>query len=224
LMDEPFSAVDPVVREDLQTEMLRLQSELKKTIVFVTHDIDEAVKLGDHIAVFGPGGRLQQVAAPRDVLAAPATDFVAGFVGRDRGYRGLSFRAADEVPLHPVRTAVENELKALRLELGEWVLVVTDNGTPQGWIDVTGVEGLRSGRTLAQSTSAGGSLFSPGGDLRQALDAAISSPSGIGVAVDGEGAVIGGILGSEVVAKLADQRRREDEERNRVAFTEGFGS
>ncbi|ARE35269.1 MULTISPECIES: ABC transporter ATP-binding protein [Rhodococcus] len=224
LMDEPFSAVDPVVREDLQTEMLRLQSELKKTIVFVTHDIDEAVKLGDHIAVFGPGGRLQQVAAPRDVLAAPATDFVAGFVGRDRGYRGLSFRAADEVPLHPVRTAVENELKALRLELGEWVLVVTDNGTPQGWIDVTGVEGLRSGRTLAQSTSAGGSLFSPGGDLRQALDAAISSPSGIGVAVDGEGAVIGGILGSEVVAKLADQRRREDEERNRVAFTEGFGA
>ncbi len=88
-MDEPFSAVDPVVREDLQTEMLRLQSELKKTIVFVTHDIDEAVKLGDHIAVFGPGGRLQQVAAPRDVLAAPATDFVAGFVGRDRGYRGI---------------------------------------------------------------------------------------------------------------------------------------
>lgn len=115
-------------------------------------------------------------------------------------------------------------MKALRLELGEWVLVVTDNGTPQGWIDVTGVEGLRSGRTLAQSTSAGGSLFSPGGDLRQALDAAISSPSGIGVAVDGEGAVIGGILGSEVVAKLADQRRHEDEERNRVAFTEGFGS
>ena len=89
LMDEPFSAVDPVVREDLQTEMLRLQSELKKTIVFVTHDIDEAVKLGDHIAVFGPGGRLQQVAAPRDVLAAPATDFVAGFVGRRSRLSGI---------------------------------------------------------------------------------------------------------------------------------------
>ena len=107
--------------------------------------------------------------------------------------------------------------------MGEWVLVVTESGSPQGWIDVTGVEGIRAGHTLAQSTSAGGSLFGPGGDLRQALDAAISSPSGIGVAVDAEGAVIGGILGSEVVAKLAEQRRREDQERNRLAFTEGFG-
>lgn len=224
LMDEPFSAVDPVVREDLQTEMLRLQSELKKTIVFVTHDIDEAVKLGDHIAVFGPGGRLQQVAPPRDVLAAPATDFVAGFAGRDRGYRGLSFRAADDVPVHPVQTATEANVKYLRLELGEWVLVVTEAGSPRGWIDVTGVESLRSGLNLAQSTSAGGSLFTLGGDLRQALDAAISSPSGIGVAVDTDGAVAGGILGSEVVSKLAEQRQREDRERNRIAFSEGFGA
>ncbi|WP_156517291.1 ABC transporter ATP-binding protein, partial [Rhodococcus sp. EPR-279] len=73
LMDEPFSAVDPVVREELQIEMLRLQADLKKTIVFVTHDIDEAVRLGDRIAVFGPQGRLQQYDKPETVLASPAT-------------------------------------------------------------------------------------------------------------------------------------------------------
>lgn len=98
LMDEPFSAVDPNVRDDLQAEMQRLQAELNKTIVFVTHDIDEAVKLGDKVAVFGPGGVLQQYDEPERVLSNPASDFVAGFIGRDRGYRGLQFREAGEVP------------------------------------------------------------------------------------------------------------------------------
>src|SRR3954454_23996909 len=91
LMDEPFSAVDPVVREELQAEILRLQSDLRKTIVFVTHDIDEAVKLGDKVAVFGRGGALLQYAEPASLLSNPANDFVAGFVGADRGYRGLQF-------------------------------------------------------------------------------------------------------------------------------------
>ncbi|MFD4179564.1 ABC transporter ATP-binding protein [Rhodococcus sp. NPDC058514] len=218
LMDEPFSAVDPVVREDLQAEMQRLQAEMRKTIVFVTHDIDEAVRLGDRVAVFGPHGRLQQYADPQSVLASPATDFVAAFVGRDRGYRGLSFRPADEVPLHEIRTAVESELATLRLDQGEWVLVVTEKGSPRGWIDVTGVEGIRAGNSLAESTSAGGSLFVRGGDLRQALDAAISSPSGIGVAVDESGSVVGGVYGSEVIRKLADQRQAEDRARNRHYF------
>jgi osmoprotectant transport system ATP-binding protein len=218
LMDEPFSAVDPVVREDLQAEMQRLQAELSKTIVFVTHDIDEAVKLGDRIAVFGRGGRLQQYDAPQRVLAAPATDFVAEFVGRDRGYRGLSFRGAEDVALHDIRTSTEAGLGDLRLQQGEWVLVVTDAGAPRGWIDVTGVEALRAGRNLADSTSAGGSLFGMGADLRQALDSAISSPSGIGVAVNEAGAVIGGIDATEVIAQLAEQRKAEDQARNSKHF------
>ena len=95
LMDEPFSAVDPVVRAQLQDEFIRLQADLGKTIVFVTHDIDEAVKLGDRIAVFAVGGRLAQYAEPAEVLSRPADDFVADFVGRDRGYRALSFVAGD---------------------------------------------------------------------------------------------------------------------------------
>src|SRR5689334_16374281 len=91
LMDEPFSAVDPVVRDQLQVEFLRLQSELGKTIVFVTHDIDEAIKLGDQVAVLRVGGKLAQLATPAELLSRPVDAFVAGFVGRDRGYRALGF-------------------------------------------------------------------------------------------------------------------------------------
>ncbi|WP_330250096.1 ATP-binding cassette domain-containing protein [Nocardia sp. NBC_00565] len=222
LMDEPFSAVDPVVRAELQLEMQRLQAELHKTIVFVTHDIDEAITLGDKVAVFGRGGVLQQYDPPQHVLAQPATDFVADFVGRDRGYRGLSFRTADTVPLHEIRTATADEVTELRLELGDWVLIVDASDRPTGWIDVTGVESVRAGRALADSTVAGGSLFTPAGDLRQAMDAAISAPSGIGVAVDDSGAVRGGVLATEVLQILAAQRAAEDAERNRLAFEQGL--
>ena len=105
LMDEPFSAVDPVVRAQLQEEFIRLQDELGKTIVFVTHDIDEAIKLGDRIAVMAVGGRLAQYAPPSEVLTRPADDFVADFVGRDRGYRALSFAAAGHLPIYDEPTA-----------------------------------------------------------------------------------------------------------------------
>src|SRR6266576_5053850 len=99
LMDEPFSAVDPVVRNQLQDEFLRLQGELGKTIVFVTHDIDEAVKLGDQIAVMRVGGKLAQLASPVELLTRPADAFVASFVGRDRGYRALGFESAGILPV-----------------------------------------------------------------------------------------------------------------------------
>ncbi|MDH6675950.1 osmoprotectant transport system ATP-binding protein [Rhodococcus sp. LBL1] len=214
LMDEPFSAVDPVVRADLQAEMQRLQSELRKTVVFVTHDIDEAVRLGDRLAVFGPHGRLQQYDTPQTVLTSPATDFVADFVGRDRGYRGLSFRSADGLPLHEIRSVRESAITATSLDSGEWALIVSDDGRPHAWIDAAGIDATRAGRAVADASAAGGSLFTLGTDLRQALDAAISSPSGIGVAVDADGVVVGGIHAAEVVAALDEQRRAEDRVRN----------
>ncbi|APE36661.1 proline/glycine betaine ABC transporter ATP-binding protein [Nocardia mangyaensis] len=221
LMDEPFSAVDPVVRAELQVEMQRLQAQLHKTIVFVTHDIDEAITLGDKIAVFGRGGMLQQFDAPERVLAQPATDFVAGFVGRDRGYRGLSFRSAHDVALHDIRTVTAEQIAELRLDQGEWALIVDGDGKPGGWVDVTGVEAVRGGKPLGESVSAGGSLFAAGGDLRQALDAAISSPSGVGVAVDEDGVVRGGVLATEVLTRLAEQRAAEDTRRNQEFFDQG---
>ena len=105
LMDEPFGAVDPIVRERLQDELLRLQEQLARTILFVTHDIDEAIRLGDVVAVFQAGGILAQFDTPDAILSAPASEFVARFVGTDRGLKRLSLaRVADLAP-QPVVTA-----------------------------------------------------------------------------------------------------------------------
>ena len=95
LMDEPFGAVDPIVREELQSELQRLQRELRKTIVFVTHDIDEAFRIGDRVAILRPGGRIAQVGTPQEILADPTDDFVASFVGADRGARTLHVEHVD---------------------------------------------------------------------------------------------------------------------------------
>ena len=211
LMDEPFSAVDPVVREELQTEMLRLQSELHKTIVFVTHDIDEAVKLGDAVAVFGVGGALQQYDSPSRLLSNPANDFVAEFIGTDRGYRILQFFSASTIELQPVPTVTEDEINGLVLAHDEWRLVTRGDGTPFGWIDADGVERYADGSGLYDSVTAGGTLFHPDGTLRSALDAALSSPSGIGVAVDDSGAVVGGTAADDVIDALDTQRALDNQ-------------
>jgi osmoprotectant transport system ATP-binding protein len=89
LMDEPFGAVDPIVRSDLQQELIRLQRELDKTVVFVTHDIDEAFLLGDQVVILEKGARIAQLGSPAEILANPANDFVASFIGADRGKRSL---------------------------------------------------------------------------------------------------------------------------------------
>jgi osmoprotectant transport system ATP-binding protein len=99
LMDEPFGAIDPITRDRLQAEFLRLQSELRKTVVFVTHDVDEAVRLGDRIAILAEGGRLEQYAPPAELLAQPATPFVANFVGADRGLKRLGVLSIDRSDL-----------------------------------------------------------------------------------------------------------------------------
>ncbi|HSO91601.1 MAG TPA: ATP-binding cassette domain-containing protein [Arthrobacter sp.] len=197
LMDEPFSAVDPVVRDELQQELLRLQRDLAKTIVFVTHDIDEATVLGDKVAVFGLGGSLAQYATPEEILRAPANDFVASFVGRDRGFRHLAFSPSDGVTVHPAQTITPDELERPGDSSGEWQLVVDESLRPLGW----------SGPGKGAATVPGGSLFRKGDTLRRALDAALSSPSGLGVAVDADGRVAGVITAEEVLAVIASDRQ-----------------
>ncbi|UOX88658.1 ATP-binding cassette domain-containing protein [Amycolatopsis sp. FBCC-B4732] len=193
LMDEPFSAVDPIVREDLQNELLRLQSQLGKTIVFVTHDIDEAVRLGDKVAVMRVGGKLAQYGTPADVLRHPVDDFVASFVGRDRGYRGLSFLSAEGV-----------EVKEIELvEIGSpvpasdgWRLGVNTDKQPRGWLAPNStVDGSLSEEDLM----AGGSLWIHGTPIRGALDAALSSPASLGVVVDEDHRVLGGVVARQVL-------------------------
>ena len=204
LMDEPFSAVDPVVRHELQNEILRLQSELRKTIVFVTHDIDEALRLGVRVAVF-KGGSLQQYDEAARLLSRPANDFVSRFIGLGRGYRWLQLLGAAGLPLHDVQRITTEKLSEAEF-FGGWAVVVDDAGAPMGWIDPDGARRHRDGTALPDCMSGAGSLFRPRGNLSQALDAALSSPSGVGIAVDDDGRVIGGVLAADVLAAVESQR------------------
>ncbi|HWR48033.1 MAG TPA: ATP-binding cassette domain-containing protein, partial [Pseudonocardiaceae bacterium] len=209
LMDEPFSAVDPVVREDLQNQLLRLQDELGKTILFVTHDIDEAVRLGNNVAVLRAGGVLAQFAPPQQLLAEPADDFVAGFVGRNRGYRALSFVSSDDLPVHSLDTVrVAKTVQAAKNGAGSgWRLAVDADGRPRGWLAPADVDAAKVDAAQPDGAlRAGGSLHRRGDPMRTALDAALSSPSGLGVVVDGDGAAVGGVLAEDVLAQWRRQR------------------
>lgn len=145
LMDEPFGAVDPIVRDRLQAEFVRLQRELRKTVLFVTHDLDEAVRLGDRIAVFSDGGHLEQYDSPPRILGAPATDFVKSFVGNDRGLKRLSVTAIEVGDLeHPPVVHLTDRLADATTMLtasgARWGVVLDDDDMLHGWIaaDETG--------------------------------------------------------------------------------------
>ncbi|MFL6129883.1 MAG: ABC transporter ATP-binding protein [Mycobacteriales bacterium] len=206
LMDEPFSAVDPVVRQELQNEFLRLQAEIGKTILFVTHDIDEAVKLGDEVGVMRVGGTLAQLATPATLLANPVDDFVAGFVGRDRGYRSLGFRAAGDLPLtgEPTVRLGADAAAAARVAEDGWVLVVDGESRPQGWVEL---HALAAGAAVEPSMlHRGGTVARAGDTLRAALDAALSSPSGRGVIADADGRLLGTVPVRVVVDRIEADR------------------
>ncbi|MEU4040617.1 ABC transporter ATP-binding protein [Streptomyces antibioticus] len=193
LMDEPFSAVDPVVRKGLQDELLRIQAELGKTIVFVTHDIDEAVKLGTMVAVLRTGGRLAQFAPPAELLSQPADAFVEDFLGADRGIRRLSFFSSAGLDLltTPI-VAVDASAAQIAARTTDDVpyLLVTDlDGRPLGWSEP---RELTAGDVDTARLLPYGRPFVAGQDsLRAALDCAVLSPTGWAVAVDGEGRAAG---------------------------------
>jgi osmoprotectant transport system ATP-binding protein len=191
LMDEPFAAVDPVVRHELQQEFLRVQRELAKTIVFVTHDIDEAVLLGDKIAVFQQGGKVAQFDTPQALLTAPANDFVAGFLGSGRGLRSLQFFGIDGLEPSSADVASEEEVASRR---GGWVLVVDGRRQPRGWTDLD--DGGADRPRPAESITAGQT------NLRQALDKALLSPARRVPVCDAEGRVLGTLGIAEIVAAM----------------------
>ncbi len=151
LMDEPFSAVDPIVRARLQDEFLRLQGTVRKTILFVTHDVDEAVRLGDRIAVLSDGGHLEQYDPPATLLAKPANDFVAQFVGSDRGIKRLGVTRIPDVlsqPRDEPAPTVDSDAT-----LRDALAALLDGGT--GWVAVRGPDGhIRGGLTLGDIVAA----------------------------------------------------------------------
>ncbi|MER6976593.1 ABC transporter ATP-binding protein [Streptomyces carpinensis] len=215
LMDEPFSAVDPVVRKGLQDELLRLQEELGKTIVFVTHDIDEAIKLGTTVAVLRAGGRLAQYAPPAELLTAPADAFVEDFLGTDRGIRRLSFfgTAGLELKTSPIVAVDATAEEAAARPGGDvhYLLVTDRDGRPLGWSEPAA---LTAGAVDAGRLLPHGRPFEYGVEsLRAALDCAVLSPTGWAVAVDGTGRAVGVVsqqtIGEAIRTAHAEGRRTE---------------
>ena len=190
LMDEPFGAIDPITRHRLQGEFLRLQAEVRKTVVFVTHDIDEAVRVGDRIAILAEGGRLEQYDTPAVVLGRPATPFVADFVGADRGVKRLGVTAVTPEDLeHPPCVGTDASLAQARALLdgsgSGWLVVVDDSGAPVGALggdDMTNDGAVGSAGEQARGI---GPLVALGQTLKDALAAVLESETGWVAVVDG---------------------------------------
>ncbi|MCW2812424.1 MAG: putative osmoprotectant transporter ATP-binding protein [Friedmanniella sp.] len=194
LMDEPFCVADPALRAELHDFFSALQRDLGKTVLLVTHDIDEALQLGDQVAVLRVGGRSAQVGTPQQLLEEPADAFVEGFVGRDRGYRSLSYVSAGSLSLDNVR--VVRDVEAATGD--EPALVVDGDARPVGWADPA-----RPGQLAPL-----GSTFDPQHDtLRTALDAALTSPHGLAVAVEPATGRFAGVVAAAAILSQATDRR-----------------
>jgi osmoprotectant transport system ATP-binding protein len=202
LMDEPFAAVDPIVRARLQDQFLDIQRRLKKTIVFVTHDIDEAIKLADRIAILNKGGVIEQYASPEEILRDPANEFVKQFVGAERGLKRLALIKVDQIEVEPGPVVsggatVEEARKAID-SFGEGWVSVVDDGQLKGWLDPATLEGVR---TVAEAKPRPFSAYVTGqSSLRQALDSIVSSRTQVAVVL-GEGQRYLGILTLERLSK-----------------------
>ncbi|GGX11773.1 ABC transporter ATP-binding protein [Streptomyces noursei] len=222
LMDEPFGAVDPVVREHLQNEFLRLQSTLHKTVLFVTHDIEEAVRLGDRIAVYG-AGRIEQLDTPATVLGAPATPYTAEFVGADRGLKRLAVTPVeaadlDEPPVVRLDDPASRAADALSAADAPWAVVLDTDGSPFGWVAADALTGPAADRTagvrdLARPMTAAVPLGTP---LRQALSTLLQHDAGWLAVLDGDRyrgvltpAALHGALRRATTADAADLPRDE---------------
>ncbi|MGN6662618.1 MAG: ATP-binding cassette domain-containing protein [Solirubrobacterales bacterium] len=215
LMDEPFGAIDPINRERLQNEFLRLQAEIRKTVLFVTHDIDEAIKLGDRIAVMREGGRVQQYATPAELLMAPANEFVEDFVGADRALKRLALmRVGDidlwEAPLAHVGQAtaeVRAKLAAPDVEVPHALLVDSER-RPLGWL---------SERDLAREVvprepdSPLGPVLESEDVMRDALADLLQGEAQYAAVVDRRGR-IAGVLSVEIISEfLGSPEAKSDE-------------
>ncbi|MGH9213827.1 MAG: ABC transporter ATP-binding protein [Acidimicrobiales bacterium] len=187
LMDEPYSAVDPIVRARLQDELLRLQQQVHKTIVLVTHDIDEAIKLADRVAILKVGGVLEQVGSPEELLRSPANDFVASFLGDDRGIKRLSLITVDDVALRegPVVEIGDSPAAARAVMADEGVdwVGVREEGRLLGWVGQADVNGDPTMATAPRQPFR--AVFRRGTTLKAALDGIVTSQTRVAVVEDG---------------------------------------
>jgi osmoprotectant transport system ATP-binding protein len=215
LMDEPFGAIDPIARERLQNEFLRLQADLRKTILFVTHDIDEAIKMGDRIAIMKQHGRVEQYATPAEILMAPANEFVEDFVGADRALKRLSLMRVRDINLWRAPNARPGQSTAeVRAELDSpevevpYALLVDDRERPQGWLTARDL----AGDTVPATADAPlGPVLETGDVMRDALADLLQGESMYAAVVDHDGRIFG-ILSVEIISEfLASPEARTDE-------------
>ncbi|MGI8944818.1 MAG: ABC transporter ATP-binding protein [Thermoleophilaceae bacterium] len=202
LMDEPFGAIDPINRERLQNEFLRLQREIRKTIVFVTHDIDEAIKIGDRIAVLRKGGKLAQYAPPAELLMQPKDEFVENFVGADRALKRLALQRVGDIDLWRAPLVRDGEpVAAARARIADsdvpYPLLVDADQRPLGWLSERALAGERVNGEHRSSAELFGELDDV---LRDALSDLLQAESQYGPVVDSRGRVAG-VLSVEAIGQ-----------------------
>jgi osmoprotectant transport system ATP-binding protein len=215
LMDEPFGAIDPIARERLQNEFLRLQANIRKTVIFVTHDIDEAIKMGDRIAIMKQHGRVEQYATPAEILMAPANEFVEDFVGADRALKRLSLMRVGDVNLWRAPNARPGQSTAeVRAQLDSpdvevpYALLVDERERPLGWLTR---RDLAADTVPATADAPLGPVLETGDVMRDALADLLQGESMYAPVVDHNGAITG-ILSVEIISEfLASPEAKTDE-------------
>ena len=215
LMDEPFGAIDPITRTRLQNEFLRLQQEINKTIIFVTHDIDEAIKMGDRIAILREQSHIAQFDTPEAILTAPANDFVRDFVGSGASLKRLNLSRVRDLDIDtslPTGTADEDvtELRR-RLNESEWtsLLVLDDDGRPQRWLRPGDMSA--SGSLAADTGLPAKALVEPQATLHDALDEMLVGSVGVAIVVDGDNRYQGILDIDDVMSAIREMREADSE-------------
>jgi osmoprotectant transport system ATP-binding protein len=224
LMDEPFGAIDPINRERLQNEFLRLQAQVRKTVLFVTHDIDEAIKMGDRIAIMKEGGRVEQYATPAEILMAPATGFVEDFVGADRALKRLALMRVSDIDLWEAPLAYVGQPTAeVRAKLAKpdvevpYPLLVDGERRPLGWLSE---RDLRAGTVPAKPDSPLGPLLDRDDIMRDALADLLQGEAQYAAVADHQGR-IAGVLSVEIISEFLKSPEAKTEEHSAVERPHG---
>ena len=223
LMDEPFGAIDPITRDRLQNEFLRLQAEVHKTIVFVTHDIDEAIKMGDRIAILREGSEVVQYDTPETILTHPANDFVRDFIGSGASLKRLNLSRVRDIelsqwPTVPEGTSAEEALRVLRSAPGSAVLVLDAQGRPRRWVGATDLQ-RADGRPLDQIGMHPEAVVEPHATLSDALNELITARYSIATVVDGNG-VYQGVVDIDRITEAIRTMRSDNQRTARRGLDE----
>jgi osmoprotectant transport system ATP-binding protein len=224
LMDEPFGAIDPITRDRLQNEFLRLQAEVRKTIVFVTHDIDEAIKMGDRIAILREGSRVVQYDTPEAVLTRPADDFVADFIGRGASLKRLGLSRVRDIrlsewPTVPEDTPAEQALTVLRGSGRSALLVLDAQGRPRRWVGAADLQ-RADGQPLDRVGLRPEALVEPHATLSDALNELITARYSVATVVDRNG-VYQGVVDIDRITEAIRSMRDDSDRAARHALDEG---